>query len=216
MARRLRQIQAQLPPPRATLVMMVGLPGSGKSTAAQRISREIYQGAPIVNRDSIRMALHGKMWDPEHEDTVTLIERTMVFALLNAGHEVVILDNCNVRQMWRKFWEDREEFTVTYAVMVTPGNLCMKACQMKVPDTMPGVLERMSENCDVKLVNEAYRMTSTSRRMRAPVRFVDTLELEETARGIQGSDARKISLNDERARKGSRKDESRRARKRRT
>ena len=73
-----------------TLILTVGLPRSGKSIWAKK------QGIPIVNPDSIRLALHGKAFILEAEDFVWTIAYTMARALFLAGHETVIIDATNI------------------------------------------------------------------------------------------------------------------------
>ena len=66
--------------PWKTLILTVGLPRSGKSTWAAQT------GWPIVNRDAIRLALHGQAYIQDAEDMVTAIETYMVKALFGAGN----------------------------------------------------------------------------------------------------------------------------------
>ena len=86
-----------------TPVMMVGLPRSGKTTRAD----ECYPGAPKVNPDAIRLALHGQPYVASAEPFVWAIARTMVKALFLAGHDVVVLDACNNTRARRDEWKSR-------------------------------------------------------------------------------------------------------------
>lgn len=81
-----------------TLIMTVGLPRSGKSTWSRK------QGLPIVNPDSIRLALHGQTFIEEAESMVWNIAFYMVKALFLAGHDKVILDATNMTSHRREFW----------------------------------------------------------------------------------------------------------------
>lgn len=67
------------------LLVTVGLPRSGKSTWAKQ------QGAPVVNPDAIRLALHGQAFLQEAEPLVWVMAKYMVEALFLAGHSTVIL-----------------------------------------------------------------------------------------------------------------------------
>ncbi|GAF94425.1 unnamed protein product, partial [marine sediment metagenome] len=62
------------------LILTVGLPRSGKTTWARK------QGIPMVNPDSIRLALHGKAFIEEAEPMIWTIAKYMVRALFIAGH----------------------------------------------------------------------------------------------------------------------------------
>jgi len=81
-----------------TLIMTVGLPRSGKSTWART------QRHPIVNGDSIRLALHGQPYVLEAEPMVSCVKHLMVKALLLAGHDTVILDGTHTTQANRDRW----------------------------------------------------------------------------------------------------------------
>jgi predicted kinase len=84
------------------LVATVGLPRSGKTTWARR------QGVPIVNPDSIRLAIHGCRYVEQAEPLVWAIAKTMVRSLFLAGHDVVVLDACNVTRKRRQEWISNE------------------------------------------------------------------------------------------------------------
>ena len=84
------------------LKMTVGLPRSGKSTWANQ------QNTPIVNPDSIRLALHGQRFLPEAEAMVWAIAKYMVKALFLAGHGTVILDATNITKSRRDEWKSKD------------------------------------------------------------------------------------------------------------
>ncbi len=84
------------------LKMTVGLPRSGKSTWAKQ------QNTPIVNPDSIRLALHGQRFLPEAEAMVWVMAKYMVKALFLAGHDTVILDATNTTKSRRDEWKSKE------------------------------------------------------------------------------------------------------------
>lgn len=84
------------------LILTVGLPRSGKTTWARGT------GHPIVNPDSIRLALHGKNFEALAEPVVWAIAKIMVRALFLAGHDTVILDACNVTADRRREWISRD------------------------------------------------------------------------------------------------------------
>ena len=80
------------------LWMTVGLPRSGKTKVATTLN------IPIVNPDSIRLALHGKRYLAERENEVWVIAHQMVNALFLAGHEDVCLDATNISRKRRDDW----------------------------------------------------------------------------------------------------------------
>lgn len=90
-----------LPDAPKKLLLTVGLPRSGKSTAARS------WGYPIVNPDSIRVALHGQPFVGEAEPFVWAIAKCMVRALFLAGHTRVVLDATNTTRQRRADWKSR-------------------------------------------------------------------------------------------------------------
>jgi predicted kinase len=89
---------------------MVGLPYSGKSTISKRI------GVPIVNPDSIRVALHGQKFYAPAEPMVWAMAKNMVRALFLAGHDTVVLDATNTTVARRKEWLSTQWRTEFYCV----------------------------------------------------------------------------------------------------
>ncbi len=73
-----------------TAYILRGLPGSGKSTLAAKMHADT--GAEIVNRDAIRMALHGTYWsgEEEKEDEVTLYEQSLIVDNVKKGRDVIV------------------------------------------------------------------------------------------------------------------------------
>lgn len=79
---------------RPLLVLTIGLPGSGKSTAAKRIVARFPGKVARVNRDDLRAMLRGELvWgDRDLEDQATLAQRAAIAALLRAGVHVIVDD----------------------------------------------------------------------------------------------------------------------------
>ena len=70
----------------------------GKTTWAKK------QNLPIVNRDSIRLALHGQRFVPEAEEMVSAIESIMVKSLFLSGHNTIIIDATHLTAKRRDRW----------------------------------------------------------------------------------------------------------------
>lgn len=102
-----------------TLYACVGLPRSGKSTWSRR------QGVPIVNPDSIRLAIHGQAFYGPAEDMVWTIAKLMVRSLFLAGHTQVILDATNITQGRRERFKSKEWSNV-YVLCATPPLECIQ------------------------------------------------------------------------------------------
>ena len=119
-----------------TLILTVGLPRSGKSRWART------QGCPIVNPDSIRLALHGERFIEEAEPMVWVLAKYMVKSLFYAGHTKIILDATNITKERRDFWKD--EFWDVYLHYInTPTDVCIKRAIKDKRGNLIPIIERM-------------------------------------------------------------------------
>jgi len=119
-----------------TLICTVGLPRSGKSTWAKQ------QGVPVVNPDSIRLAIHGQAFIASAEPVVWAVAKYMVKALFLAGHDTVILDATNVSRRRRDEWRSNEWNTVFKVILTEKEECIRKAVENKQPELVD-VIERM-------------------------------------------------------------------------
>jgi predicted kinase len=120
------------------LICTVGLPRSGKSTWAHE------QGFPIVNRDSVRLALHGERFIPQAEPLVAILTKFMVEALFLAGHDTVIVDETNMTRKRRDFW--RLPFCNTYFKHIdTSEEVCLERANQEYDFEILSVIKRMAE-----------------------------------------------------------------------
>jgi predicted kinase len=121
-----------------TLICMVGLPYSGKSTEAKK------KGYPIVCPDAIRVALHGKKFIPEAEPYVWAIAKTMVRSLFLAGNAVVVLDATNTTESRRKEWVSKEWYTL-FSVISTNVDECIARATDAGDHVMVPIIRAMDE-----------------------------------------------------------------------
>jgi len=120
-----------------TLIATVGLPRSGKTTWA------LSQGWPIVNPDSIRLAIHGHRFIAQAEPFVWAIAGAMVRALFLAGHKIVILDATNITRKGRDEWQS-EDWTTFFKVIDTEPGVCLERAAKEGDTEIVPVIERMA------------------------------------------------------------------------
>lgn len=124
------------------LIVLVGLPRSGKSTWAKA------SGFPMVNPDSIRLAMHGQAFYPPAEPLVWGIAHMMVDSLFMAGHETVVIDATNTTKKRRDEWVLPGVATELKIFETTPKVCIERARAGNRLDLIP-VIERMAKQWDM-------------------------------------------------------------------
>lgn len=85
------------------LIMLSGLPASGKSTKAKEI---VAQGNWIrVNRDLLRTMLHFDKWSGKNEGITGGTETLIAGHLLSEGYNIVV-DDCNLNPKNKVMWQE--------------------------------------------------------------------------------------------------------------
>lgn len=124
-----------------TLIAMVGLPRSGKSTIARELAKQLH--APIVNKDNIRLALHGQVYAKEAEPMVRAIAKIMIDSLFRSGHETVIADETHYSRAARDFIKDPRWDTRFY-IVPTPPSICLERAAATQQPWLYSVIEEMA------------------------------------------------------------------------
>jgi len=128
------------------LICTMGLPRSGKSTVARFLSKHL--GAPVVNRDSIRLAMHGQRFAAAAEPLVKATATIMVKSLF-AYHDIVIVDETNLNYQTRDYWSDVGHSDgkvrhVEFLDIATPEELCIARARSLGDEQLIPVIERMA------------------------------------------------------------------------
>lgn len=124
-----------------TLVLMVGWPRSGKTTWARQ------SGLPIVNPDSIRLAIHGHRFIPSAEPLVWATAKIMVAALFTSGHSTVVLDATNLSRARRREWYSTV-WECRYKYIDTPVDECIRRAEEVDDQEIISVIRRMMDIFD--------------------------------------------------------------------
>lgn len=99
-------------------------------------------GAPMVNRDSIRLALHGHRYLAKPEPYIKAISRTMIEALFIAGHDIIICDETNYSQAARDALKSPDWTTWWLEVPTSPEVCKERAFATGQPDLI-AVIDEM-------------------------------------------------------------------------
>lgn len=108
------------------LIILQGLPASGKSTWAKEYQAAEPTTRVIVSRDSIRHS-RGQYWVPKQEPYITRLEEVAVMTGLEMGYEV-ILDATNLNPEHLQKWSalaSKYDATVEKVHFNTPVDVCI-------------------------------------------------------------------------------------------
>ncbi len=130
-----------------TLLLTVGLPRAGKSTWARQMAERY--NCPIVNPDSVRLAIHGQRFLLSAEGYVWACVNTMVKALFLAGHDLLILDATNVTRKRRSTWESADWGTLYVLLKTSRAECIQRAVESNDAEIIP-VIERMALERDLE------------------------------------------------------------------
>ena len=137
------------------LYVLVGLPRSGKSTWVKENA-----GGPIVNPDSIRLAMHGQRYIPEAEPFIWAVAPLMVKSLFLAGHQYVYIDATNTTAKRRSMWISSN--WVSKACMIdTPIDVCIERAKSEGDEEIIPVIERMAKNFEEITEEEGFAYIDT-------------------------------------------------------
>lgn len=112
----------------SNLILTRGAPGSGKTTHAIAWVYASPDTRFRVNRDDLRFSMFGKyVLTREQEETVTIVQKAQVTALLIAGMDVMV-DDTNLRSETVREWQDVATTcgaVISYEDINTPLEVCI-------------------------------------------------------------------------------------------
>lgn len=129
----------------AVLTLCRGLPGSGKSTwAKERVAKN--GNIRRVNRDSLRLMLHGGKWSPAREKTIVKTEKALVRDFLSQGLDVIVDDTnlpASTQEMWRTIAKEFEANFQVQDFTHVPMAECIKRDLQRPESVGEDVIRRM-------------------------------------------------------------------------
>lgn len=133
--------------------MMVGAPGSGKSTWANQLHKEI-PGSVIINGDTIREELYG---DPNIQGNYSEIHDRMIEILEDNVGKTIILDNTHYKSRYRK---DALQMLLSYGydevvavVVYKPLKVCLNQNASRPRFVPEYVIEKMHASLEASIKN---------------------------------------------------------------
>lgn len=127
----------------AKLIMMRGLPSSGKSTKAKEL---VEVGAVRVNRDLLREMLDFSEYSPANENYVVEVEKEIVCRSLNAKLSVVV-DDCNLNPSNEEMWYGiAKQYNAKFEIMDvdTPMDVCIERDKGRAKEVGESVIKMMA------------------------------------------------------------------------
>ena len=124
------------------LIIMIGLPGSGKSVFVDKKYSETYQ---VVCTDDVRKAL-GFIFERKMEPLVHCISETIVKAKMERGLPIII-DETNIRSSHLLKWKnlaEEYEYKTTAIIMDTNIDECKKRRKCNEGKFPEEVIDRMN------------------------------------------------------------------------
>ena len=105
----------------SNIIILQGIPASGKSTWAKKWVEEDPENRIIINRDSIRRAI-GPYWVPSREKFVSIIEETIFIEAIKNKYNICV-DATNLNPKTIATWERiAKEFRVNYETTIIYKN----------------------------------------------------------------------------------------------
>lgn len=156
-----------------TLHILRGIQGSGKSTVARELQRNV--GGRVVERDDIRFMLYGRYTDVD-EAMVTVVQDTLIDDGLRGGDNVIVSDmnlrNQYVKRLIEKAWKFNTDYVI-HDLTNTPLEVCIARDELR--------RERGQRYVGEKVIRSTYEKFVKGRPHPLPVQFTGAIIPNERA-----------------------------------
>jgi predicted kinase len=124
------------------LIVLVGLPRSGKSTFRKSLTTQF--GWPTICPDDFRYLIHGAAFKPEFEKKVWETVHLTIKELFLTGSKNVILDATNISLSDRNQFKNPELYLRRIYYFTTPKNICIQRAKDTNQEYLMPIIEKMS------------------------------------------------------------------------
>lgn len=121
------------------LIVLCGLPHSGKSTLARQL------GIPMVEPDAIRLAFQGRPYIHETEEWIWSFTRLMVRSLFFANHRDVVTCGVNGSTLQRKQWRKNNTWYPVFAIVPTKLDVCKQRAMRNCREDLLRIIDELSQ-----------------------------------------------------------------------
>jgi predicted kinase len=149
-----------------TLYILIGVPGSGKSTYAEELFQKSERGIALVSSDQIRKSLYGNENCQDNPKKVFAIAHQATIDQLNKGYDV-IFDATNIYTKDRMdlilkvCFEVKKPVRFVAVYFDTPISECIKRQDLRERKVPTKVIEKMGRQIDKPTFQEGFDIIKT-------------------------------------------------------
>ena len=149
-----------------TLYILIGVPGSGKSTYAEELYQKSERGIALVSSDCIRKSLYGNESCQDNPKKVFTLAHKIIVDQLEHGFDV-IFDATNIYANNRKdlilkvCFEIRKPVRFVAIYFDTPIDECIKRQDYRNRKVPQKVIEKMARQIDKPTFEEGFDIIRT-------------------------------------------------------